>query len=81
MQQKNYDINRGKDCMKKFCEPLKENTMEKNGVTAIMLYSVPKKIPIVYYNVSNYGYLFIIKESPEEFKKQFTCLGETLKNT
>ena len=81
MQQKNYDINRAKDCMKKFCEPLKENTMEKNEVIKIMLYSVPKKIPIVYYNASNYGYIFIIKESPEEFKKQFTCLGETLKNT
>ena len=25
---------------------------------------------------SNYDYLFIIKKLPEEFKKQFTCLGE-----
>ena len=28
------------------------------------------------YNGSNYGYHFIIKELAEEFKKQFTCLGE-----
>ena len=39
-------------------------------------YSVPKKIPIVFHNGSNYDYHFIIKELAEEFKKQFTCLGE-----
>ena len=40
-------------------------------------YSVPKKIPIVFHNGSNYYYhFFIIKELGEEFKKQFTCLGE-----
>ena len=35
-----------------------------------------KKIPIVFHNGSNYDYHFIIKELAEEFKKQFTCLGE-----
>ena len=39
-------------------------------------YSVPKKISIVFHNGSNYDYDFIIKELVEEFKKQFTCLGE-----
>ena len=39
-------------------------------------YSVPKKIPIVFHNGSNYDYHFIIKELAEKFKKQFTCLGE-----
>ena len=39
-------------------------------------YSVPKKIPIVFYNGFNYDYYFIIKELAEEFKKQFTCSGE-----
>ena len=39
-------------------------------------YSVPKKIPIVFRNGSNYDYNFIIKELAEEFKKQFSCLGE-----
>ena len=39
-------------------------------------YSVPKKIPIVSHNESNYDYHFIIKELAEEFKKQFTCLGK-----
>ena len=39
-------------------------------------YSVPKKIPEAFHNGSNYDYHFIIKELAEEFKKQFTCLGE-----
>ena len=39
-------------------------------------YSVPKKIPIVFHNGLNYDYHFIIKKLEEEFKKQFTCLGE-----
>ena len=32
-------------------------------------YSVPKKIPIVFQNGSNYDYHFIIKELAEELKK------------
>ena len=43
--------------------------------------SVPKKIPIVFHNGSNYDYHFFIKEVAEEFRKQFTCLEETVKNT
>ena len=39
-------------------------------------YKVPKKIPIVFHNRSDYDYHFIKKELAEEFKKQFTCLGE-----
>ena len=39
-------------------------------------YSVHKKI-IAFHNGSNYDYHFIIKELAEEFKKQFTCLGES----
>ena len=35
-----------------------------------------KKIPIVFHNESNYNYHFIIKELAEEFKNQFTFLGE-----
>ena len=34
------------------------------------------KIPTIFHNRSNYDYHFIIKEIVEEFKKQFTCLGE-----
>ena len=33
-------------------------------------------LPIVFHNRSNYDYHYIIKELAEEFKKQFTCLGE-----
>ena len=44
-------------------------------------YRVPKKIPLAFHNGSNYDYNFIIKELAEEFKKPFTCFGETLKNT
>ena len=39
-------------------------------------YSVPKKIPIVFHDGSKYDYHFIIKELAENFKKQYTCLGE-----
>ena len=37
-----------------------------------------KKIPTVLHNGSNYDYHFIIKELAEQFKKQFTCLGENI---
>ena len=39
-------------------------------------YSVPKEIPIVFHNGSNYDYHFIIKELAEKLKNQFICLGE-----
>ena len=39
-------------------------------------YSVPKKNPTVSHSGFNYNFHFIIKEIAEEFKKQFTCLGE-----
>ena len=45
-----------------------------------LIYSVPKKIPIVFHNGSNYDYPFTITELAEEFKKQFTCLGENTEN-
>ena len=41
-----------------------------------LIYSLLKRIPVVFLNGSNYDYHFIIKELAEEFKKQFTCLGE-----
>ena len=44
-------------------------------------YSVPKKIPIVFDNGSNYDYCFIMKELAEELKQQFTCLWENTENT
>ena len=40
---------------------------------------MPKKIPMVFHNESNYDYPFIIKELAEEFKKQLTCVGENTK--
>ena len=42
-------------------------------------YSVPKKIPVVFHNGSNYDYHFIIKELPEEFKEQLKELQELIK--
>ena len=125
---------RGKDCMKKFCEFLREQLMiiihfkkkktkllkekqqgsyENSKICYIckekfvneylkdkkhrkirdhcdypgeyrgaahsicnLKYSVPERIPIIFHNGSNCDYHFIIKELAEEFKKQFTCLGE-----
>ena len=37
---------------------------------------MPKEIPIVFRNVCNYDYHFVIKELAEKFEKQFTCLEE-----
>ena len=37
---------------------------------------IPKEIPIVFHNGSNYDYHFIIKELAEKLKNQFICLGE-----
>ena len=50
----------------------------RGGVHSIcnLKYSLPKKILIAFHNGSNYDYHFIIKGLAEEFKKQFTCLGE-----
>ena len=39
-------------------------------------YSIPKDIPIVFHDGSNYDYHIIIRELAEKFGKQFTCLGE-----
>ena len=39
-------------------------------------YTVPKEVPIVFHNESNYDYHFIIKKLAGEFKKLFTCLEE-----
>ena len=39
-------------------------------------YIVPKNIPIVFHNGSNYEYHFIIKSYQKNFKKLFICLGE-----
>ena len=42
--------------------------------TCNLKYSVPKEIPIVFENGSNYDYHF--KDLPEEFEQKFSCLGE-----
>ena len=39
-------------------------------------YTAPKKILKCFICGSNYDYHFIIKESAEELKEQFTCIGE-----
>ena len=47
-------------------------TKEYRGAThsiCNLKYNMPKKIPIVFQNGSNYDYYFIIKEFAEEFKK------------
>ena len=39
-------------------------------------YKIPKNIPVIFHNVSTYGYHFIIKELACEFERNFECLGE-----
>ena len=39
-------------------------------------YKVPHKIHVKIHNGSKYDYHFIIRESAEEFKGQYECLGE-----
>ena len=39
-------------------------------------YKIPKAIPVVFHNSSNYDYHFIIKGLAEQFKEEFECLGE-----
>ena len=54
-------------------------TGEYRGAANIIFnlkYSVLEKILISFHNGSNYDYHFVIKELAEEFKRQFTCLGE-----
>ena len=67
---------------------LKKNNIVKPGTVAIILgnikvlhikYSIPKEIPILFHNGSNYDDHIIIKELAEEFEKQFTCLGQNTK--
>ena len=36
-------------------------------------FSVPKEIPMVFHNGSNYDYHFITKEVAKEFERKFTC--------
>ena len=42
-------------------------------------YKMPKKIPVVLQNKSDYDYHFIIKELIEEVDGQLECLGEKTK--
>ena len=42
-------------------------------------YKIPREIPVVFHNGSAYDYYFIIKQLAEEFKGQFSCLGENTK--
>ena len=39
-------------------------------------YKVPKSIPVVFHNGSNYDFHIIIKQLAHDFKGPFSCLGE-----
>ena len=40
---------------------------------------MPNEIAVVFHNLSNYDYHFIIKESANKFEGKFKCLGENTK--
>ena len=56
-----------------------QGNIEELHIVYNIKYSVPKKIPVVFHNGSNYDYHFIIKELPEEFKEQLKELQELIK--
>ena len=69
----NHYVYRGKDCMKKFCESLKELESYVRGhchyagkyggvahSTCRLRYSIPQEILIAFHNGSNYEYYFTI---------------------
>ena len=41
-----------------------------------MKQSIPKEVPAVFHNGSNFDYHFIIKELAKEFEGELNCLGE-----
>ena len=49
---------------------------EKYRVAAHSICNSKYSVPKIFHNGSNYDYHYIIKELAEEFKKQFTFLGE-----
>ena len=55
---------------------LQENTDSLSTVSAILDIRHQKEILLGFYNGSNYGYRFIIKQLPEQFEDQFECLVE-----
>ena len=46
------------------------------AVICNLKYSIPKEIPVVYDDASNYDYHFIIKELDKEFEREFNFLKE-----
>ena len=70
---------------KKYCKVRNHchYTGEYRGATKSICnlkYNVPKEIPIVIYNGSNYDYHLIIKKLAQGLEKQFSCLGENTEN-
>ena len=65
---------------KKYCKVRNHyHYTEKSGAAhsiCHLKYNVPKEIPILLHNGSNYDYRFIIKEVAEESEGQHNCLGE-----
>ena len=47
--------------------------------TCNLRFNVPNEIPVVFPNVSNYDYHFIIKKLAKKFEEQLECLGENIK--
>ena len=41
-----------------------------------LIYNIPKEIPVIFHNRSNYPYCFIIRKLAKEFQGEFYFLGE-----
>ena len=50
------------------------NTVSAKHSLSNLKYSIPKEIPVVFHNGSNYDYHFIIKVLTKGFDRVFNCL-------
>ena len=79
------DAYMGNDSMKKNCESLRDDAIKiinfkKKKMKLLTICNLkcrtPKEITTIFHNGSNSDYHYIIRELAEEFRRQFTCLGE-----
>ena len=72
---KEFDNNKKQQKVRDHCHYTRKYRGAAHNICNLR-YKVPKEIPVVFHNGSNYDYHFIIKELAEEFEGNFVSLGE-----